>query len=539
MSNKYNSISNSNFTSKNKVNLNSKSKTKSQSMSKSKSTPKSQSKSQTNPKSKSIPKPSESTDVDTNVGKYDYIGSKYIHMVLFRITEALEKSYGYDNKTAVDLAKEIGRKAAAKLEEKYFVLPMSKEFFHKTANRMSFQGWMDIVYMIPLCQSLGDTLGYNNGKWEFNYDDPNAGPEYVNELIAEFIHLGGINDISITNWKASDDTILYMVTHEVITSQYEKMMIDKNNFIETKIDIDNYGKQLKNAYIESLPLIQNRDPGIVTVNSLNIQKNIEWDRLYYDKSAIGNGSVMRCGCIGILYPGSHNRKFLIALAIESSRITHNSATAILGSIVAALFTAYAVEKIAINLWPNKMLKLLKSGIVDEYMKLSRPSEYELFRRDKIFFIQKWDNYTELLFSGIHPTDMKIMINPVERYKYLKENFSIGCDIAGGCADDCLIMAYHALLQCNGVFEKIVVYSILHPGDSDTVGSVALSWYSAYYTSPKIIELVAYRFEGLEFFDRINTHFMSDEYQQIMVRVFFYDMYLSISMKILKKIVRRD
>ena len=77
--------------------------------------------------------------------------------------------------------------------------------------------------------------------------------------------------------------------------------------------------------------------------------------------------------------------------------------------------------------------------------------------------------------------VKNQINPVERIKYLADNYSRG-DIKhpGARADDSVIIAYDSLLASDGNFEKLIVYSILHHGDSDTVGSIAGSWYGTYY-----------------------------------------------------------
>ena len=44
----------------------------------------------------------------------------------------------------------------------------------------------------------------------------------------------------------------------------------------------------------------------------------------------------------------------------------------------------------------------------------------------------------------------------------------------------MIMAYDALLDCNGNWEKLIVYAILHIGDSDTIGAVAGGLYGAVY-----------------------------------------------------------
>jgi ADP-ribosylglycohydrolase len=44
----------------------------------------------------------------------------------------------------------------------------------------------------------------------------------------------------------------------------------------------------------------------------------------------------------------------------------------------------------------------------------------------------------------------------------------------------MIMAFDALLDCDGCWEKLIVYSMLHSGDSDTIGAVAAGLYGAKY-----------------------------------------------------------
>ena len=389
--------------------------------------------------------------------------------------------------------------------------------------------WIHVASNIPYYQSLGDTLGYNNGKWEFNYGDVRAGPDYVNEMIYEFISLGGINDIDISNWMASDDTILYMATLETLVS----MNLEKVD----KININTFGEKLRLAYLAAKPLIANRHPGQITSDSLEIQENIVWNKLPYNSMAKGNGSVMRSGSIGIFFPGKHNRSTLVALAIESSRITHNSTIANLGSIATALFTAYALERVPVNFWPSKFLKLLQSNLIDSYMELAHPTEYSLYIRDKVVFIGQWEKYVRLRFSGTSVrTDQKWMKNPVLRYKYLVENFSKSCDIPGSCADDSVIMAYDALLEAGNVFEKAVVYSILHPGDSDTIGSMTLSWYGALYNDARNQLLWGDRFDELEFADRLAT--IGESMVEVLKRIFYRDIYLNIARKYLKQIVAK-
>ena len=75
-----------------------------------------------------------------------------------------------------------------------------------------FANWLWTIMNSTLFHALGDTIGYYNGNWEFNNGIVNPGPEYVYEMISEFIQFGGVNDLDITNWKISDDTIMNVAT---------------------------------------------------------------------------------------------------------------------------------------------------------------------------------------------------------------------------------------------------------------------------------------------------------------------------------------
>lgn len=375
-----------------------------------------------------------------------------------------------------------------------------------------FVNWVLIALNVIFYQSIGDTIGYRNGRWEFNHGNPYEGPEYVNELLYEYIDLGGINELDTRGWLASDDTILYLATFEVLIS-------GSKNF-------NQYGTRLKKAYMDAVSRMKDRDPGFATMESLKEQKKQKtWKELAYNRKVLGNGSTMRSGSIGVIMPGSTVRGMLVALAVESSRITHNSAPTILGAITAAFFTSLALEREPINLWPRKLLDLIDSDLIDNYLKESRPEEYEFYARDRILFTGQWEKYLDLLFIGPNPRlDLKIMVNAVQRYKYLSENFSKDCDITGGCAHDSLIMAYDALVRCGGNLDKLIVYSILHPGDSDTVGSLAFSWFGAYYHSPSNERLISRFKDNLEYRQLIEN--FTIKCIPILINAYFYGIYMS-------------
>jgi ADP-ribosylglycohydrolase len=428
---------------------------------------------------------------------------------------------------------ELINKYVLKVPEYYgkpeLILELEKIF----SSNVDYVDFVFTVSQIPLYQSLGDTFGYYNGKWEFNFGERNPGAEIVNEKLYQFIYLGGIDKIDIRNWYASDDTILYFETFKVVYQTFIE------SYTSGKIDINKYGNSLKEAYLDVIPLIANRHPGKVTMGSLDILKNREWNEIPYNSNHKGNGSAMRSGCIGIFYVGKFNRENLIMLAVECSRITHNSAIAILGSVTAALFTSYSIEKIPIELWPRKLLKLLSSNLIDDYIKKSSPRDYDRFIQDKVVYVSKWRDYYTLRFNGDKPkTDMRFLINPVDRYKWLSENFSKGCDFPGGCGDDCLIMAYDALLQSEGVYGKLIVYGMLHPGDGDTIGSIASSWFGGFYNSIENLAVLDEKFKYLEFSKKI-VEFMSNmDNLYNFIPIYFNGIYLDVSRKKIKQVIEK-
>lgn len=340
-----------------------------------------------------------------------------------------------------------------------------------------------------LAHALGDTIGFRNGIWEFNYGSNKFQLDDLLEIFYDFIHLGGVNHLKMKGWMISDDTILHLATAE----SYLEAINDINN-------IDNVINIMIKKFIESFNDMKDRFPGMMTETIVNkLKTGFDWKKLPYDDNAGGSGASMRTLCIGLIFYGDNNREKLIEHSIEASRMTHNCVVGYLGGLVSALFTAYAIEGIQVNKWPHMLVELLESNIVDNYIKNTRG--YNMYNKEKHIFIGKWKQYIDDKYKENTHTFKRPMINLVQRSQYYHNTFrnSEKGSYIGSGGDDSVIIAYDCLVDAGVNWEKLIVYSMLHIGDTDTTGSIAGGWYGALYGYTDIPQ---YMLDNVEYKDRI-------------------------------------
>lgn len=101
--------------------------------------------------------------------------------------------------------------------------------------------------------------------------------------------------------------------------------------------------------------MQGRAPGATCIRSTNILSHdgSNWDKIPFAKNAGGCGASMRAACIGLYYP--YDMTKLMEISIESGRTTHHNPLGYLGSYVAALFTAFAIQEVHPNRWLSLLL----------------------------------------------------------------------------------------------------------------------------------------------------------------------------------------
>jgi len=375
-----------------------------------------------------------------------------------------------------------------------------------------------------LLASFGDSFGFKNGEWEFNSGIENPPLDISINYILEFIAMGGINHINLKGWYASDDTLLQMAITKALLSSDNYINNCMEEFINIRDDITT----------------DKRLGGLKTFESLTILKKTRDPlQIIYQESAGGNGASIRSMAIGLAFSGSKNRNTLIEYSIEIGRLTHNHVYGYLGSLVTALFVSYGLENIHPIYWSDKLLKLYESGMIDSYIdKKGRDTEQYHKHKDKFF------NLWKIFSEKFKERSLTVEINILEKLRLYERYFSPQVHSKNGNTDyskigasgiDSLIIAYDSLLISlinkddeHGIkfeklsnqfksdskidiekkvsntklsWEKLVVHSMLHVGDSDSTGTIAASWFGAYQGFKGVPE-INYKF--IEFYTEINN-----------------------------------
>jgi len=339
---------------------------------------------------------------------------------------------------------------------------------------------------------MGDIIGFGNGITEFNNSNrfshdnfgdkfEQAGAEYSNELVFNFIYEGGFKTHPKPEFTVSDDSIMLEANAKAFIAWGNK---DKTN-IDLLINL------IKNEYIE---LIKERldlekfervyKGGLTTITYLKkIKSGSDYKDFSYDDKAGGSGGSMRSAIIGVVFNNNSDLLKLIEVCIESTCLTHPNAIAFLGSIMVALFASYAINGVDPVRWCVDAIEVLESEIIDNYIKTKKESFDAFYLRDKKIFINKWKDYIEDRFDDFDYSYKKsiVMKYPSQRTLFYNKFSARKKDIYPGAGgDDSVIIAYDCLVDSNGSWDKIVYYSMLHVGDSDTTGTICGFLYGLYY-----------------------------------------------------------
>jgi ADP-ribosylarginine hydrolase len=327
-----------------------------------------------------------------------------------------------------------------------------------------------------ILHALGDTIGYKNSIWEFNYNIENYNDiRETIEIISEFIKLGGINNIDLSGWLVSDDTLINYEIGKFILDIKDK--ITEKNILKLKENISEMIEYQSENNIE-------RGFGTTTIFAVNNWTD-KMDERYtkYNETSGGNGCTMRTFPIGLRYYKDKDLDKLIDISITTSKLTHNSPIGFLGGLSSAYFVKLAINKVPIKKWGRLYVELLESDKIKKYIDINNDDMYFDYRST----IRVWKKFIDMYFDENNELkDIKLKNNILGRitlflqlndilYPNSKYN-----NVIGGTGPTSMIMAYSALLDSDDNWEKIVYYSMLHSGDSDTVGAITGGLYGILY-----------------------------------------------------------
>lgn len=348
------------------------------------------------------------------------------------------------------------------------------------------------IHACILLSIIGDKIGFENGNREFYALDkiPNKNSSLfkskINDLstfmILEFIKNGGITSIDTRKLSYSDDSILLIANIETYFEKYNKL----DGYLN--LLIDRYIKEFDNESI----MINKYKCGIHTLNSVRIlKKNRNYMNRNYEFGGGGSGGSMRSSIYGLIFNYKTNLKKLAKYSIYSCIITHMNGIAIIGSFLNALITSYAINNINIELWLSKALEVLKSDLIDNIIKNKFNHIYNEYIIDKKQYIDSIELYLEHNFkNNIYIFNKNRELNPGERIYYYYYNFSNNESFfPGSNSKDSIIISYDCLLLSRNNYEKLIYYSMINLGDSDTIGIISSGWYGAYYGFYKKLEFI--------------------------------------------------
>jgi ADP-ribosylglycohydrolase len=355
---------------------------------------------------------------------------------------------------------------------------------------------------------IGDKIGFENGNREFYLLDQI--PKYNSSqfktkvielslfMLLEFIKNGGISGINTNDLIYSDDSIMLIANTEIFLDNYK--------------NLKDYLNKLLNRYIkdfENESIMRNKyKAGVHTMNTIRLLKNnSNWKKREYEKGGGGSGGSMRSSIYGIIFDYKTQLKKLIKYSIYSCMITHMNGIAIIGSVLNSLITSYALNNIDIEKWLFFSLNIIKNNYIDDIIEKKFKHIYDNYLKDKSIYIDSIELYLEQNFNNEkYKYDIIRELNPGDRILYYYDNFSYKESFfPGSNSKDSIIIAYDCLLMARDNYEKLIYYSMIHLGDSDTTGIIASGWYGAYYGFNKKYDYLYINDEYYDFIKQISNN----------------------------------
>ncbi|XP_063070779.1 ADP-ribosylhydrolase ARH1-like [Engraulis encrasicolus] len=331
-----------------------------------------------------------------------------------------------------------------------------------------------------ILSGAGDALGYNKGDWEF---EQNA--EKIHKEVAK---MGGLAKLDVKQFPLSDDTIMHLATAEALAE------MDKDAPLEQL-----YGALVK-KYISCMGDMHGRAPGLTCMSSTHLlQMNPEGDwKIPFNQRAGGCGGAMRAMCVGLRFPSPEQEHHLVAVSVESGRMTHHHPTGYLGALAAALFTAFAIRgQPPVEAWGHRLMQVLTKA--KEYVREAGHCVNKNMEHWN-YFEKSWEKYLETrgILDGTGKPQFPEPYGVAEREQFYS---SVSFKGTGGASGhDAPMIAYDGLLRAGDSWTELANHTFFHGGDSDSTAAIAAAWWGALYgfhnVPPK-------NYQGLEYYSRLS------------------------------------
>lgn len=329
---------------------------------------------------------------------------------------------------------------------------------------------------------VGDALGYNHGIWEFETDGM---------LIHEEVQKrGGLEKLDAIDFPVSDDTVMHLATADALVKVGEG----------EGASLPVLYRALVEKYIVSMTDMGGRAAGITCMNSVarHRQRTDKDIKIPFNKRGGGCGAAMRAMCIGLRFPDPEQEHLLIAVSVESGRLTHHHPTGYLGALAAALFTAYAVRgTLPVEAWGHRLMEVLDKA--KEYVRHSGNC-VELNMEHWAYFGIQWKSYLEKrgILDGKSKPQFPESYGVKERESFYRAVSFKGCGGASG--HDAPMIAYDALLRAGDSWVELANHAFFHGGDSDSTAVIAAAWWGALFGFRGVPEI---NYQRLEYRDRLS------------------------------------
>ena len=363
----------------------------------------------------------------------------------------------------------------------------------KTFSSAMAESGADLCNRFKACMVLsgvGDALGYKNGSWEFCRSG-----ERIHEEARE---LGGIESVAVNrkHWMVSDDTVMHIATAEALLTKWS--------------DYEDLYTALARKYIECMRDMEGRGPGLTCMAKVHLlNPRVKQGYIIpFNKSGGGCGAAMRAAPIGLYYWRPEQIDELVAVSIESGRMTHNHPTGYLGALAVSLFVSYSVQGKPLREWGAGLMETLKKA--KQYVINNSPKgDKEDHVENWSYFEQHWNDYLTLrqLTTGtsdpvFEDHDVTTVRGRDAFYKSLSYSGT-----GGASGHDAPMIAYEALLNTwkptagdkRQQWVNLCHHSMLHGGDSDSTGILAAACWGAMEGYTGVPEN---HYKNLEYRDRL-------------------------------------